>query len=337
MFQKRVINSWRNRLVTISQFVLPLLFAVFACLIYTLAGDKEDALPMSLSMNNFEPVNQVAHYSSKVFPSADSTTVDSLVSIYSDIIKKSADTVVNVNDKESVINITVMNDYLIKAGEKDIDRYNKDFMVAGSFYSTSDQHGPFREKIGENVNATQEHNYRQPNQDRPMDNQDVFNQTIAVAMFNPSAFHTVGISLNLMTNTLLQYFTGVNTRSIQATNHPLPLSPMSKHRQEVDSAQASSIYFTIFILFSMAFLVSSFSVFLIKERNTKAKHVQFVSGVHAFNFWYSTFMWDIINYLLPCCFMFVIFAAFQVDALTTPKGAGWVQSFTIAYHYNRIS
>ena len=63
----------------------------------------------------------------------------------------------------------------------------------------------------------------------------------------------------------------------------------------------------------MAFLVASFVVFLIKERTTSAKHLQFVSGVHAVNYWFSTFTWDFINFLIPTIFILITFWGFDVD------------------------
>ena len=63
----------------------------------------------------------------------------------------------------------------------------------------------------------------------------------------------------------------------------------------------------------MAFLVASFVVFLIKERATAAKHLQFVSGVHAFNYWISTFVWDFINFMIPALIIVLIFYAFDIS------------------------
>ena len=70
------------------------------------------------------------------------------------------------------------------------------------------------------------------------------------------------------------------------------------------------------LLFGMSFLISSFARFLIKERATKAKHVQFVSGVHALTFWLATFLWDLVNFAVPCAMLMLVFVAFQVEAYT---------------------
>ena len=70
------------------------------------------------------------------------------------------------------------------------------------------------------------------------------------------------------------------------------------------------------ILFGMAFLASSFVVFLVQERSNKAKHVQFVSGVDPFSYWDSAYTWDLINFLLPTLSIMILVAAFDVPAYT---------------------
>ena len=64
----------------------------------------------------------------------------------------------------------------------------------------------------------------------------------------------------------------------------------------------------------MAFLASSFVVFLVQEKASKAKHLQFVSGVSPFIYWTASFVWDTINYLVPVVLIVIIFAAFDVPA-----------------------
>ena len=43
-------------------------------------------------------------------------------------------------------------------------------------------------------------------------------------------------------------------------------------------------------MMGMASLASSFLLFLVRERETKAKHVQFVSGVSAPAYWLSAYV-----------------------------------------------
>uniref|UniRef100_A0A8C3SYF5 ATP binding cassette subfamily A member 3 n=1 Tax=Chelydra serpentina TaxID=8475 RepID=A0A8C3SYF5_CHESE len=70
------------------------------------------------------------------------------------------------------------------------------------------------------------------------------------------------------------------------------------------------------LLYGMASLSSTFALLLVSERAIKAKHVQFVSGVYVANFWLSALLWDLINFLIPCALMLVIFQAFDMKAFT---------------------
>ena len=68
------------------------------------------------------------------------------------------------------------------------------------------------------------------------------------------------------------------------------------------------------MLFGMAFLASSFVVFLVQERTNKAKHVQFVSGVDPISYWSSAYTWDLINFLIAALLILVLVAVFNVPA-----------------------
>ena len=61
----------------------------------------------------------------------------------------------------------------------------------------------------------------------------------------------------------------------------------------------------------MAFVAASFIVFLVQERASKAKHLQFVSGVDPISYWTSSYLWDMINFMLPTAFILILFAVFK--------------------------
>lgn len=45
----------------------------------------------------------------------------------------------------------------------------------------------------------------------------------------------------------------------------------------------------------MSFIPASFVLYLIQERVTKAKHLQFVSGVSPVVYWVANFFWDMVK------------------------------------------
>ena len=51
----------------------------------------------------------------------------------------------------------------------------------------------------------------------------------------------------------------------------------------------------ICVIFAMSFIPASFVLYLIQERVTKAKHLQFVSGVSPLVYWVANFFWDMVS------------------------------------------
>lgn len=52
---------------------------------------------------------------------------------------------------------------------------------------------------------------------------------------------------------------------------------------------------SICVIFAMSFVPASFVLFLIEERASKAKHLQFVSGVKPVLYWLANFVWDMVS------------------------------------------
>lgn len=61
--------------------------------------------------------------------------------------------------------------------------------------------------------------------------------------------------------------------------------------------QGTDVLIAIFIIVAMSFVPASFVLFLVYERYTKAKHLQFVSGVNAVIYWVANYFWDMVNIL----------------------------------------
>lgn len=54
-----------------------------------------------------------------------------------------------------------------------------------------------------------------------------------------------------------------------------------------------------------------------KEKSSKAKHLQTVAGVEPTAYWISTFLWDTINYQIPLWATIALMFIFDVEILTT--------------------
>uniref|UniRef100_M3ZRP8 P-type phospholipid transporter n=1 Tax=Xiphophorus maculatus TaxID=8083 RepID=M3ZRP8_XIPMA len=104
---------------------------------------------------------------------------------------------------------------------------------------------------------------------------------------------------------------------ISISNHPLNLT-----KEQLSSAAmattSTDVVVSICVIFAMSFIPASFVLFLIQERVSKAKHLQFVSGVNPTVYWLTNFVWDMCNYIVPCFIVIVIFLCFQQKAYVSP-------------------
>uniref|UniRef100_A0A668T429 ABC transporter domain-containing protein n=1 Tax=Oreochromis aureus TaxID=47969 RepID=A0A668T429_OREAU len=134
----------------------------------------------------------------------------------------------------------------------------------------------------------------------------------ATAYFNNEGYHTPATALMLVDNALFKLIAGPNA-SIQAANYPMPRN-LSECAQNQLSESKTGFAIAINLMYGMASLSSTFALLLVTESSIKSKHVQQVSGVYLANFWFSALLWDLVNFLLPCLLMLVVFQAFGISA-----------------------
>ncbi|XP_078733168.1 phospholipid-transporting ATPase ABCA1-like [Lampetra fluviatilis] len=135
--------------------------------------------------------------------------------------------------------------------------------------------------------------------------------------FNSKAFHAPGAFTSVASNAVLRAGLPAGADpsdyGITAFNHPLNLTK----EQLTDVIARSSgidVVVAICVIFAMSFVPASFVLFLIQERVSKAKHLQFVSGVNPAVYWICNFVWDMCNYAVPTVIVIVIFLCFQKQA-----------------------
>ncbi|KAK5601059.1 ATP-binding cassette sub- A member 1 [Crenichthys baileyi] len=104
---------------------------------------------------------------------------------------------------------------------------------------------------------------------------------------------------------------------ISVSNHPLNLTKEQLSYMAM-ATSSTDVVVSICVIFAMSFIPASFVLFLIQERVSKAKHLQFVSGVNPTIYWLTNFVWDMFNYIVPCFIVIVIFLCFQQKAYVSP-------------------
>ncbi|XP_077983290.1 phospholipid-transporting ATPase ABCA3-like [Glandiceps talaboti] len=134
---------------------------------------------------------------------------------------------------------------------------------------------------------------------------DTNNSTLITVWYSNQPIHASAESLAVVDNALLQFATN-SSYNLMVTNDPLPLSAAG----QVSSSTEQSLILAICVVFGLGFLAASFAPFLISEKDTKAKLLQFVSGLDPLSYWFGTLSWDCINYIAVLVILVIVFAAF---------------------------
>lgn len=137
------------------------------------------------------------------------------------------------------------------------------------------------------------------------------NNTQITAWFNNQPLHTTALSLTLAHNAMIKAILGPDY-SIHVKNFPLPFRTEST-ASLLMAAQNMGSQLAINISFAMAFVSSFYIMFYIMERVSKAKLLQFVSGVNVSAFWLPSFLFDYATFILNCIVMILTLAAYQED------------------------
>lgn len=117
---------------------------------------------------------------------------------------------------------------------------------------------------------------------------------------------------------------------LTSVNHPLPLTA----KQSLEIKIMLSVLAGLFILIPFCYVPATFIVFLVRERVSKSKHLQLVSGVNMSAYWIATYLWDLTLYFfLTCCIMLVFLAYGQSAQVFTGTKDAFLCTFCLVYGY----
>uniref|UniRef100_A0A8W4F9G4 ATP binding cassette subfamily A member 14 n=1 Tax=Sus scrofa TaxID=9823 RepID=A0A8W4F9G4_PIG len=139
------------------------------------------------------------------------------------------------------------------------------------------------------------------------------NQKRVTFWFNNEAYHSSSLSLAILDNIMFMSLSGPDA-SITVTNKPQPKYGTSG---KSDKIQMSGLNVALNLFFGMSIFISGFCLLTVTERVTKAKHIQFLSGVYAINFWLSALVWDFFIFFISCCLLLVVFLYSGSEVLVT--------------------
>uniref|UniRef100_H3CTK4 ATP-binding cassette, sub-family A (ABC1), member 4a n=1 Tax=Tetraodon nigroviridis TaxID=99883 RepID=H3CTK4_TETNG len=138
--------------------------------------------------------------------------------------------------------------------------------------------------------------------------------------YNNKGWHAMVAFMNVANNAILRANLppGANLaeHGITVINHPLNLTKEQLSEITVLTTSVDAVV-AICVIFAMSFVPASFVLYLIQERVTQAKHLQFVSGVSPLVYWTANFLWDMVNYSISVAMVVEIFIFFDKKCYTS--------------------
>ncbi|XP_025272052.3 ATP-binding cassette sub-family A member 3-like isoform X11 [Canis lupus familiaris] len=111
---------------------------------------------------------------------------------------------------------------------------------------------------------------------------------------------------------LLQYYIPTATLEKNVSNEVSFILPKEYTHRLSDGLQVA-----LNLHFGMTLLISGFCLLTVTEQVTKAKHIQFLSGVYIPVYWLSALLWDFILFFITCCLLLGAFKFCQLDIYIT--------------------
>ncbi|XP_063703387.1 phospholipid-transporting ATPase ABCA1-like [Culicoides brevitarsis] len=147
------------------------------------------------------------------------------------------------------------------------------------------------------------------------------NKSHITAWFNNQPYHTAPISLGLVHNATLMALCENDTCGIDITNKPLPY----RLETRFDMMQAGNnlgFQLAFNVGFAMSFVAAFYVIFYIKERISRSKLLQFVSGVNIASYWITGFLWDYFTFFCTAVISLLTIFVFQETGWSTVPEMG---------------
>jgi len=127
-------------------------------------------------------------------------------------------------------------------------------------------------------------------------------------LVNSTAKHGPGTFFNVGSNAVLRYLK--NAGSIQVTNEPLPFTANGVKLFDTFASVSAAIS----ILIAFSFIPAAVAIFIVKERENSAKHQQIISGASILAYWLSSYIWDMLMFMVPWTCSLLCLYGFQISS-----------------------
>ncbi|XP_071097331.1 ATP-binding cassette sub-family A member 2-like isoform X1 [Haliotis cracherodii] len=163
-------------------------------------------------------------------------------------------------------------------------------------------------------------------------------RSAAKLWFNNKGYHSMAVYLNTINNAILRANLPKSKGNpaafgITAINHPW--NDTNNEMSTVNyMMEGSDVLIAIFIIVAMSFVPASFVVFLVYEKSTKAKHLQFVTGINPVMYWLGNYVWDMANYTIPAFMCVMVLLIFQIPAYVSTSNLPAVVALFLMYGWS---
>jgi ATP-binding cassette subfamily A (ABC1) protein 3 len=111
---------------------------------------------------------------------------------------------------------------------------------------------------------------------------------------NIIARQSTPIYSNYLLNNLVRFATENKDLEIEMIMEPLPYS-----KEKINEMQDNNnIMILFFISLSFTLIPSNFITIIIKERENNSKHLQIISGISLFSYWFNNYLFELIKYYI---------------------------------------
>ena len=124
---------------------------------------------------------------------------------------------------------------------------------------------------------------------------------------NQTAYHALPAALAEVNSAVFNALFD-SSGGVRVYNEPLPYG--ANEQATYDQKMANDTLLVLCVAMAIAILSAGPSVFVVRERACGAQHVQMVSGVGSLAFWVSTYVFDMVAFLLPLATIMATFWAF---------------------------
>uniref|UniRef100_A0A8C7Q917 ATP-binding cassette, sub-family A (ABC1), member 4a n=1 Tax=Oncorhynchus mykiss TaxID=8022 RepID=A0A8C7Q917_ONCMY len=165
----------------------------------------------------------------------------------------------------------------------------------------------------------------------------IFTHFNSPVWYNNKGWHAMVAFMNVANNAILRANlpkdASLDVYGITTINHPLNLTKEQLSEVTVLSTSVDAMV-AICVVFAMSFVPASFVLYLIQERVTQAKHLQFVSGVSPVIYWMANFLWDMVNYSISAALVVAIFMVFDKKCYTSPTNLQPLTALLMLYGWS---